>query len=182
IKASSEMLVTILESCPLLEVLKGRKMFLRDNIGGSPWACSGLKVLVVPIEFERTLAGDPSESHRPQWEDLYKRLSSMSKIDSLCMMEQSSVCQKNSNQWPNWWPNLPLEMGLSCLHSLTELQSIVFPGCQTWTKSDALWMVKHWKRLRLIAGQLDTSWEELLEIREIFKSHGVSVALYIRLD
>ncbi|KAF9340868.1 hypothetical protein BGX26_008845, partial [Mortierella sp. AD094] len=53
IGASSEMLVTILESCPLLAVLKCNKMFARDIAAGRPWACSGqLRVLAVVIELE----------------------------------------------------------------------------------------------------------------------------------
>ena len=81
---SSEMLVAILESCPLLEVLKSGKMFARDIVAGSPWACSKqLRVLALAIEFETLPTGEHSENYWCQSEDIYKRLSCLVKIESL---------------------------------------------------------------------------------------------------
>lgn len=168
--------MTILESCPLLEVLKSDKMFTSDIVAGRPWACSRqLRVLALIIELESIPPGEPSEIYRIQSEALFKQLSHLAKIKSLDMKMIPRNCMTDMISWLDF----RLEMGLSCLHSLTELHEIHLPGWQTLSKSDALWMVKHWKNLRLISGPLDKSWEELLEIREIFKSHGVSIALSV---
>jgi len=175
ISASSAHLVAILESCPLLEVFKGARVLFRDFTPGRKWPCSSrLRAFTLAVELDCLPTGEPGEDHSIQSESLCRLLSHLVKVETLDLKRfRVHYGQFRTNEWLDF----SLESGLSHLHGLKELKSVVLPGCQKLGKLDALWMVKHWTRLSVIAGMVHVFMEELMEIREVFKAGGVSVAL-----
>ncbi|KAG0298943.1 hypothetical protein BGZ98_010413, partial [Dissophora globulifera] len=157
-KATTAMLQEVMSSCPLLEILRWRRVNVTDILGDGPWVCMRLRNFEIPVMFR------PSESDRLQ-PVFFERLSELTALEylDLCGTEEYSDMQDVDDNGVNDGAagahahtripfNQPLEFrverGLDKLATLRSLRAIDFKGTrQQMNMTDVEWMLAHWPKL-----------------------------------
>ncbi|KAF9948924.1 hypothetical protein BGZ72_009188 [Mortierella alpina] len=144
----------VLASCTSLEVFSGVRLSAATVMEDKrPWGCLGLKELRISLEItQEPPNGSPEavqEQRQKESRALYMQLARLKQLRSLLLdNEECRTCSVDKNSLP-----LRLEMGLEHLVAQTQLELICICEGQSMDRGDILWMVKHLRNLRMVAGR-----------------------------
>ncbi|KAF9930007.1 hypothetical protein BGZ67_006009 [Mortierella alpina] len=156
---TSEMVQTILCSCPALRTLKVDRMLAKDAAQeGKDWVCgSTLRCLSLGFVFLR------NEMHlQPK---VFERLASLTRIEDFVMSQHHSLF------WGESGLKLRLEDGLENLKAWKRLKTIHVLNDMSLVveQSEIAWMVDQWDDLELFSGRTDddASSADIFDTRQI---------------
>ncbi|KAF9343062.1 hypothetical protein BGX26_006323 [Mortierella sp. AD094] len=180
LNVTSKMVNILLVSCPALEALSAEKLYVIDMAqdGSQPWACLNMRELCLNIDLfdpnqeqiesadNGVLEGEGGESDKGanEAEEARKALkvlqvaerqsliiAQLAKLRKLKVLYASRGCLDYIRGGPTECVEFVLEKGLDQLAGLTQLEEIYFSG---WLRpprlQEAEWMLKHWKRLKVV--------------------------------
>ncbi|KFH70771.1 hypothetical protein MVEG_03619 [Podila verticillata NRRL 6337] len=178
---SSGMIQEILDSCPELEVLEAETLYSSDILGRLDWTCERLRRLAIGIVIDSV---SPAQLWRHVvWQSPHRlnlkarvedqqmvlqRIASLSRLESLVLKLQGEVDGLRTAL------DLGVDKGLTKLATLTRLREFEVPSfSQHMDVPEIEWMIEHWPRLEIVAGELNVSRIVNLELKEMLERHGV---------
>jgi hypothetical protein len=162
---SSDTVLDVLCSCPVLEVLHVRYLSAEVITERGPWACQHyLRELTAGIQV-----GQNEEALQPL---VFERLSTLTRLEMLEILTPMPNSRRSMlafrlecglGQLAHW-------QHLSVLQFSMEWYNINTPQVGMY---EVAWMAKHWKKLRSVSGHLHHDMEMELQLRIMFESHGI---------
>lgn len=130
---TGDMIQTVLESCPALEVIKAGTVRASRIMAGDPWACSRLTL------FQICVLVDPGEEMvRTQSRQVFARLAKLTQLVKLDLTANGRDIQSLDFQ---------VESGVEQLASLRRLRLICFPGTiQSLSAQEVQEIRESWKQ------------------------------------
>jgi hypothetical protein len=159
-EVTSPMILRILSTCTRLREITACQLMAKDiRDGPGAWACRRLEVFRVKIRGFRDPLMDRIRMA------VFRRFAT---LPLLRVMHIGGVDQKEEGVV------LRLECGLGQLAGLEDLESVsVFPGCaQKMKRDDVEWVRAHWRRLKVLEGNLHPMEEVSEAIREVLTARG----------
>ncbi|KAF9991141.1 hypothetical protein BGZ75_004625 [Mortierella antarctica] len=149
------MVQDVLASCHSLEIIKATLLdaaAVKED--KRPWVCLGLRELTMSIDITKGTPGESEESvqdHRQeQSHALFAQIARLKQLRHLSLRPSQPRLHPN-NKEPI---RLRLGMGLHLLTAQTQLEVVYLYRGQNMDRNDVLWMVEHWKSLRMVSGGL----------------------------
>ncbi|KAG0001513.1 hypothetical protein BGZ80_003878 [Entomortierella chlamydospora] len=177
---TSKMVNTLLVSCSALEALSADRLYVVDMVqdGSQPWACLNMRELCLNIDLFDPYQGHIESADNDVLEEegsendeganvaeeagksmealqvaerqrlIIAQLAKLRKLKVLCTNRE---CMDSQDNGPTECVEFILEKGLDQLARLTQLEEIHFSGLERPPRlSEAEWMLKHWKQLRIV--------------------------------
>ncbi|KAF9324227.1 hypothetical protein BG006_000734 [Podila minutissima] len=139
---SGEMIQTILESCPALEELVSTSISARLIMEGRPWACLGLKKLVLDFYV------DSGTGLQAQSSAVFGQLGRLTRLKTLMIGDSLSFLHSSFQGL-----DFRLQSGLGQLAGLKRLATLDFGQTrQELGVDDVAWMKRHLKELTAVLG------------------------------
>jgi len=169
----------ILCLCPRLEKLKAKYVLAHHVAERGPWVCQQLRELWIQFLFEAP--GDDHDLKRL----VFERLSTLVRLERLTL--DYRVSSASSGVHNHCSLNCRLGCGLERLASLQEQTFLWFYTSEKvwgecWKNPDlgmeeVEWILEHWKKLRMIKGNLNKVRLLRAQLWGVFLSHGIAVVL-----
>ncbi|KAG0091796.1 hypothetical protein BGZ93_006713 [Podila epicladia] len=148
---SSEMILSILESCPQLVYFQATKVSSTDVIKSKPWVAANLKALHLGI----TIDSIDQETICLQSRSVFERLSKLTRLTQLTLHGPYEIANEDEQGL-----DLRLESGLDQLATIKDLTYLDFDHTfQNMSEADVAWMVENWKEIVDVFGTCNSHGE-----------------------
>ncbi|KAG0025249.1 hypothetical protein BGZ82_010133 [Podila clonocystis] len=147
----SEMILSVLESCPQLTYLQATRVTATEVMKAKPWASLNLKALHLGI----TIDSIDQETIRIQSRSVFERLSKLTRLTQLTLHGPYEIGNDDEQGL-----DLRLESGLDTLATITDLTYLDFDHTvQNMSDTDVAWMGENWKELVDVYGTCNSHGE-----------------------
>ncbi|KAG9068327.1 hypothetical protein KI688_010593 [Linnemannia hyalina] len=170
---TSEMVLSVLSGCPLLEDLSAPFLTASDLRQSEParraWVCLGLTRLKVYITRDR--------EHPDADKLVFEQLSKLVKLEELDIGDDSLYDLNDDlvrDLGSRGALQLRLDSGLDCLAGMKSLYAVEFRGTvQTMRVQEIEWMLENWPELREVSGKLSKNSQTHAILKGIFEKRDI---------